>query len=447
MKVALIRRPGFYYGWWIVLAAGTAQFVAVGFTSVLLSVVLRPMTSELGWTRAEFTFASSAAAALAAFSALVIGPLLDRQGARPLMLVGTLAFGASLLATSRVTELWQFMALQLVAGVFARPLIGGVVVNVPLSKWFVLRRGWAISLASSGFSFGTMIMPLAVSAVVTSLGWRDAHVVLALVFWAMMIPAALVMRRQPEDYGLLPDGQREREATSAAEREQLERVRRDLDESYTLHDALRTSAFWVLTVTFGLAIGANISMLFHAFPYMTASEFTSAQAGFALGLTGITGLVAKFIWGAALQRVHRLGPRQFSSFSFIAAGLGTLFLVIATSSGSVAVLVLAFLLWGFGFGSVTPLSEFMWAGYFGRRHLGAVRSASVPFTIAGTSLGPLLIAFWFGSAGSYDGAFLAMAGLYAACAAAILGTREPRSSAPRAPAEDPTAQPAGAADR
>jgi MFS family permease len=130
----------------------------------------------------------------------------------------------------------------------------------------------------------------------------------------------------------------------------------------------------------------------------------------------------------------------------VTAGVGTLLLVMAAGSGSVPMLVLAFLFWGFGFGSVTPLSEFMWADYFGRRHLGAVRSASVPFTIAATSLGPLLIAFWFDSAGSYDGAFLAMAALYVACAAAILATREPRASAPRAPLEDTSAQPAGAAD-
>jgi predicted MFS family arabinose efflux permease len=144
--------------------------------------------------------------------------------------------------------------------------------------------------------------------------------------------------------------------------------------------------------------------------------------------------------------VHRLGPRQFSSFAFVTAGIGTLLLVMATSSGSVALLVLAFLFWGFGFGSVTPLSEFMWAGYFGRRYLGAVRSASIPFTVAATSLGPLLIAYWFDRAGSYDGAFLAMAGLYAACAAAILATREPRRGTATGRLEEASVQTAGTAD-
>ncbi|PKN83133.1 MAG: hypothetical protein CVU47_00575 [Chloroflexi bacterium HGW-Chloroflexi-9] len=418
-------RPRFFYGWWIVLAAGVATFVSSAFGGVLQSVVLRPMTDEFGWTRSEFTFANTIASILAAFSGLVVGPMVDRRGARPLMLFGSLVFGVTLLATALVTELWQFVALRLVAGVLAGPLIAGVVVNVSVSKWFVRRRGWAISLSSSGFSFATMIMPVAGTAAVTAFGWRGAYVILAMFFWALMLPAALIMRREPEDYGLLPDGQHPGEARTEAERQQVERVRRDLDESYTRHDALRTPAFWMLTLTFGVFVGANIAMLFHAIPYMTGAGFTSTQAGFALATTGISGLVAKFVWGAALQGMHRFGARQFSALAALCAGASTLLMVVATANRSLPVALVACLLWGFGFGSVTPLSEFMWAGYFGRRHLGAVRSASTPFSVGATAAGPLLVAVWFDVAGSYNGAFVAMTIVYALVAVIVLVSREP----------------------
>lgn len=425
MSAVRLSRPRFFYGWWIVLAAGVATFVSSAFSGVLQSVVLRPMTDEFGWSRSEFTLASTAASILAAFSGLVVGPQLDRRGARPLMLIGTLVFGSTLLATARVTELWQFVALRLVAGALAGPLIAGVVVNVTVSKWFVRRRGWASSLSSTGFSFATMIMPVVGTATVTSFGWRGAYVVFALFFWALMFPAALLMRREPEDYGLLPDGQRPGDARNEAERQQLERARRDLDGSYTRHDALRTSPFWMLVITFGLFVGANIAMLFHAIPYMTGSGFTSTQAGFAFATTGISGLVAKFVWGAALQRVHRFGARHFSALAAISAGTSALLLVVATGTQSMPVALVACLLWGFGFGSVTPLSEFMWAGYFGRRHLGAVRSAATPFSVGATAAGPILVALWFDVAGSYDGAFIAMTLAYAIAAAIILVSREP----------------------
>lgn len=437
MPVLNVIRPRFFYGWWIVLAAGVATFVSSAFGGVLQSVVLRPMTDEFGWTLSEFTFANTIASILAAFSGLVVGPLVDRRGARPLMLSGSLVFGATLLATSFVTELWQFVVLRLVAGVLAGPLIAGVVVNVSVSKWFVRRRGWAISLASSGFSFATMIMPVAGTAAVTAFGWRGAHVVLAIFFWALMLPAALVMRREPEDYGLLPDGQRPGEARTEAERQQLERARRDLEGSYTRQDALRTPAFWMLTLTFGVFVGANIAMLFHAIPYMTGSGFTSAQAGFAFATTGISGLIAKFVWGVALQGVRRFDARHFSALAAVCAGTSTLLLVVATASQSMPVAFLACLLWGFGFGSVTPLSEFMWAGYFGRRHLGAVRSAGTPFSVGATAAGPLLVAVWFDVAGSYDGAFVAMTVAYAVAAAIILISREPP---PRSAFERPRAE-------
>lgn len=423
------KRPRLFYGWWIVLAAGVATFVSSAFGGVLQSVVLRPMTEEFGWTRSEFTFANTIGSILAAFSGLVVGPLIDRRGARPLMLLGTAVFGVTLLATALVTELWQFMVLRLVAGVLAGPLIAGVVVNVTVSKWFVRRRGWAISLASSGFSFSTMIMPVLGSAAVTAYGWRGAYVVLAIFFWALMLPAALAMRRQPEDYGLLPDGQRPGEPRTEGERQQVESAQRDLEASYTRHDALRTPAFWMLTIAFSVFVGANIAMLFHAIPYMTGSGFTSVQAGLAFASTGVSGLVAKFIWGAVLQGVHRLGVRHFSALAAACTGTSTLLLVVATATQSLPVAILACLLWGFGFGSVTPLSEFMWAGYFGRRHLGAVRSAGTPFSVLATAAGPLLVAMWFDVAGSYDGAFVAMTIAYAVAAAIVLASHEPPSRA------------------
>lgn len=418
-----LSRP--YYGWWIVIAAGAGHFASVGFASILFTVVLRPMTDELGWARSEFVLATSAAAVLAAFTGPIIGPLIDRSGPRPLMLVGAVSYGAILLATSAVTALWQFVALQLVAGVLARPLIAGVVVNVAVSKWFVLRRGWAISIASSGFSFGTMLTPIVATSVVASFGWRDAFVVMAILFWLLMIPAALLMRSSPEDYGLLPDGRAAGEPSDERGRRDQERVRRDFDGSLTRRQAVHTGAFWLLLLAFSLFLANNIAMLFHAIPYATGSGFEAREAGFAFGLTGVSGLASKLVWGWTLARYS---PQHLSVAAFACALGGTLLLLAATQMQSIPVLLLAFAAWGFGFGGVTPLSEFMWASYFGRRHLGAVRSLSVPAQVSATALGPLLVALWFDAAGSYHGAFMLMALVYAVGAVVVSLSRDPRPS-------------------
>ena len=438
MPVQPIRRvKSLYFGWWVVLGAAAGHFASVGFVSVLYGVMLRPMTDELGWTFAQLTGANSAAAITVALTGPLFGPLIDSRGSRPLMLVGAIADGAVLLATSQVNALWQFIALQLLAGVLARPLIGGVVVNVAVSKWFVARRGWAISIASSGFSFGTMLMPIIATTVVGSVGWRDGFVVMAILFWAMMIPAAMLMRSAPEDYGLLPDGHREGDPTTERRAEEIAQSQRDFDGSLNRAEAVRTSAFWRLVIAFSVFVAANIAFLFHGIPFVSGAGFTGGQAGFAFGFTGVSGLISKFAWGWALSR---FSARYLSVAAFAFAGGGTLFLLVATAIESMPVLLLAFALWGFGFGGVTPLSEYMWALSFGRRYLGAVRSAAVPAQVLATASGPLLVALAFDATGSYRGAFAGLVAVYVIGALVITGMRSP------AAARTPPAIPVSAGD-
>ncbi len=407
-----------YFGWWVVLGAAAGHFASVAFVSVLYAVMLRPMTEELGWTFAQLTAANSAAAITVALTGPLVGPLIDSRGARPLMVVGAVSYGAVLLATSQVTMLWQFVALQLIAGVLARPLIGGIVVNVAVSKWFVARRGWAISIASSGFSFGTMLMPVVATSVVGAVGWRDGFVVMAVLFWVLMIPAALLMRNAPEDYGLLPDGRRATDATDSRHAAEIAQSQRDFDGSLTRAEAVRTRVFWHLVVAFGVFVATNIALLFHGIAFVSGSGFTAEQAGLAMGFTGVSGLASKFAWGWLLGRGS---IRVLALIAFALAGGGTLLLLAATAAVSMPVLVVAFVLWGCGFGGVTPVSEYMWGAYFGRRHLGAVRGAAVPAQVGATALGPLLVALAFDAAGSYRMAFAGMVAVYALGALVVAG--------------------------
>ena len=138
----------------------------------------------------------------------MVGQLVDRYGARPLMLVGAFVYVGSFLAMSRVEVLWQFVVLSMLSGGAGYTLVGPLVVNAALAKWFVVRRGWAIALGSSGVSLAGLIMPVTMTRIVDSIGWRDAYVILGVFVFAILAPAALVMRRRPEDHGLLPDGHR-----------------------------------------------------------------------------------------------------------------------------------------------------------------------------------------------------------------------------------------------
>ena len=170
------KRGGVFWGWWIVIGAVVAQFAGMGAGGGIAGVFPRPMTEDLGWTSAEYTLGGSAAFFLGGLAGFVVGQLVDRYGARPLMLIGALVYTVSFFAMSRVEVLWQFVVLSMIAGGAGFSMIGPLVVNVTLSKWFVPRRGWAIALGSSGISFAGPIMPITMTRIVDLVGWRDSSV-------------------------------------------------------------------------------------------------------------------------------------------------------------------------------------------------------------------------------------------------------------------------------
>jgi OFA family oxalate/formate antiporter-like MFS transporter len=411
-----------FYGWYIVLGALVAQFVAVGIQAGVSGVFLRPMTEDLGWTRAEFTIATSLGTGVSGMIGFFIGGYVDRVGARPLMVVGVTIVGATLLAISRVEELWQFVLLRGVLFTVGFVLVGNLVVNVTLSKWFVDRRGWAISLASLGTSAAGIVTPLVMVRVVDSLGWRDGWVVMGLGAWALIYPVALIMRRQPEDQGLLPDG---RVAGRAGDEAGVERARLDYANSYTRGEAVRTLSMWLLILAFGFAMVGMISLLFHTIPFLTDNGYTRTDAAIVSASMGGSALVSKFAWGWVMQRFH---PRVLAAVSFVIAGVSVLSMVPIAASGSTTLMFAAFMAWGWGVGGMIPLSEFIWASFYGRRYLGAVRSAGMPVTIIFGAAGPYFAGAYFDAVGSYDGALVTFALLW--FVATVLVPRQPKPKVP-----------------
>ena len=146
------NRPRVFWGWWIFGAALVGQFVTIGFAAQVTGAFLAPMIEELGWTRSQFVLAASVGFGVGGLTGFFIGPLIDRYGARPIMLAGATVAGIALILVSQVTELWQFIAVR---GMFAQVglfMVGPFVVNTALSKWLVVGRGRAIALASMGAS-------------------------------------------------------------------------------------------------------------------------------------------------------------------------------------------------------------------------------------------------------------------------------------------------------
>ena len=418
------RRPIIFYGWYIVGVAVIAQFVSAGVQAYAIGVFLKPMIQEFGWSRESFSAVQSIATAVMGAIGFFLGGLIDRRGPRLLMVVGGLISGCALLATSHVTSLWQFYLLRGVAQTVGMAMVGNLVVNVTLAKWFVARRGMAISIASLGISLGGVVLTPVVAWWVESYGWRMTWTLLGFMVWLLVLPAALLMRRAPEDAGLLPDGMSEEEARvySATHK----RASAISEVQWTRAEAVRTGALWLVIFAYGTALMGLSALLLHLFPFLTDTGFGGSTAAVLFAVYAWAALLCKPVWGLLMDRFH---ARYLSALGFGLSAVCIIGLLAATAVRSVALVSVALAGYGFAIGGMVALQEIVWAGYFGRAHLGEIRAIGMPFTILFSAGGPLLAGVLYDRSGSYSAAFLIFAAFSLVGLVLILAARPPQRRA------------------
>lgn len=398
-----------YYGNWLVLAGFVAQFVSVGSMNYAIGAFMLPMTSELGWSRAEFILPRSLGQFVMAFTGFYIGGLVDRRGARPFMLFGLCILSTALFALSYVHAWWQWVILNGVVLTVGASLIGSLVVNVTLSKWFVENRGKAIAWSSMGVSFAGIGVTPAVTQCIDNFGWRLSWQAMAAVTLALTIPAALMMRRAPEDHGLHPDGKSQEQMASGAGA----RAQADYDTSLTRQQALRMPTFYMMVGAFSMFQVLIPVVLFQTIPFMTDAGYSRSTAALMITITSVPALLSKPLWGWLLDRMN---PKPLAAFSVALSGVSLILVVLSVQARSETWEYIAFLLLGFGWGGTIPMQEVIWGQYFGRRYLGAVRSAALPFALILGAGGPLAVAHYHDLVGNYDGAFI-----FVACMSIVAG--------------------------
>ena len=197
----------FFYGW-VIVAVGFLAHIASAFSiSSTLSVFLIPLSQDLGLSRGAFSLIRSGEILIGAAAAPLVGTLLDRHGGRWLIATGGLISGLGFLLLGQARDFWQFMFVRWLLVSPGDTLMGSMVVNVSISQWFVRMRGRALALAGMGHGLAKVCMPVAAASLILYTGWRGAWVVFGIVTLLLVVaPSLLLMRRRPEDMGLLPDG-------------------------------------------------------------------------------------------------------------------------------------------------------------------------------------------------------------------------------------------------
>ena len=406
-----------FYGWYIVVVACLVTMMSSGIQAYGLGVFVKPMTEELGWSRTDISLGQTLSTGVMGVVGLFIGGLMDRRGGRELIVVGAVLSGLAYMLLSQVQELWQYYLIKGAVLTLGMGAMGGMVLNVAVSNWFVHRRGRAIAITAMGISFGAAIVPPLSAWLIESIGWRSTWVVIGASIWVLVIPPAwLVMRRRPEDFGLQPDGvaPTARMGTLAAQRAAVDRLR------WTRRQAMRTPTLWMLIAVFGLGSMGFGALLLHLVPFLTDRGYSSTQAAGAFSMIGFSGLVSKPVWGLIAERVE---ARYAAAAEFVLLALGILAIYAAPT---LPLMYGAILFFGVGIGGVVTIQETVWADYFGRLTLASVRSIGRTFTIVFSAGGPVLAGLAYDLRDSYDSAFLVFIVAYVVATVMVLMTPMPR---------------------
>lgn len=413
-----LRRP-IYYGYWLIGLAFVAQFVGVGSLNYIAGPFMTPMIDELGWTRAEYTVPRTLGQFIMALVGFLIGAQVDRHGGRRLMLIGTTLLVGAMLTLAHITTLWQWVVLNGIMLTVGVALIGNLVVNVTLAKWFVLKRGRAVAFSAMGVSFAGVLLVPATTAAIDLWGWRVAWQLLAAGAAVLMYPVALMMRRAPEDHGLHPDGLSDAQISAGLGA----RASADYASSLTRSQALRTLSFYLIVLAFGLFV-INIGvMLLQTVPFLTDRGFSRMTASLMITVASVPSLLSKPIWGYFIDRVD---AKPLAAAGAALTGLALLVIIFAVQAGALPLVFVGYFALGIGWGGMIPLQEVIWADFFGRRYLGAVRGAAMPFSLLIGASAPLLTSLYYDVVGNYTGALLTVAMLNCVSAVMIWWIPRPR---------------------
>ena len=412
-----------YYGYWLIGAAFIAQFVSIGMYSYVLGSFMTPMIDELGWSRSEFTLTRTIGQLVMAVVGVFVGARIDRFGGRPIMLIGATVLVGGLAAHSQVESLLSWLLLNGLILTIGCAMVGNLVVNVTLAKWFVINRGKAVAWAAMGVSFGGIVLTPLATWLVDTKGWREAWLWLSLFAAVFLYPVALLIRRAPEDHGLHPDGLTTAQVADGAGA----RAAEENANAYTRREALRTVTFYGLVIAFGFFSINIIVLILQTIPYMTDNGFTRAEGALAMFVASIPAMISKPVWGFLIDRMR---VKPLASISASVTGLALFLIVGAVSTGSLLLILLAYTILGLGWGGMIPMQEVIWARFFGRRHLGAIRGAGMPFSLLLGAIAPWAVSYYHDLVGAYDGALLVVATLNVLSGILIFLVPPPRRPSP-----------------
>ncbi|MBI3376497.1 MAG: MFS transporter [Betaproteobacteria bacterium] len=405
-----------FYGWWMVGAGSLMQFVQGTLLLQSFGAYFAILRDDRGWSKTEL----SGAAALHQVEAAILGPLLgwfiDRFGPQWVIRAGTLIFGTGFILLSTIDSLLAFYGAFIVTALGAS-LCGFFPLNVALIHWFEKKRARALSSMQIGMAAGGLCVPL-IAGALAAWGWRATAFASGIIVIALCLPLSFMIRRRPEDMGEVMDGagSKPRDSIPASQVENNESAR-----DFTAREALRTQAFWLLSLGHGFALFVVMGVNTHAITHMKEGlGYTIEAASLVITLQTVAQLCGVGI-GAWIG--DRLNKRLISAGCMLGHMGGLLFLTYATN---VAMVVTYALLHGTAWGLRGPMMQALRADYFGRSSIGMILGLSFMIVVIGQVGGPMIAGILADMTGNYRAGFTTLALLAGLGSVFFLLAKRPR---------------------
>lgn len=390
-----MKAKRFTYHWAIVIACFILMASSVGITQNCFNLFSIEIMNELKFTASQVQVMNTIATLMTMVSALVVGTVFNKFSMRRAMPVYAICLTGGFFLYSMVNSLAQLYILSALVG-FGRGGVAVVPCGLLMNNWFKEKRGFATGIALAGSTAGGFVFVRIANAIIASMDWRRAYMVLGVMAAVLIIPTVIfVIREKPEDKGLRPYGATEENTASAVKAEFTGISRKKF---------LKTSAFWMLGITFFLISAINMGLQNNVSIYLTMQKGQTRElAADVASILLLSQVVGKILLGSIYDKK---GVKFGSAYGCAVFLLSIVTIMLA---GNKAFAIIFGVIVGLALSMTTCTPPLLTSLAVGRREYSSIYGLLNAFATAGVALGPVIAGFIYDHTESYDLAWIIFA--------------------------------------
>jgi MFS family permease len=371
----------------ILLALILISAMTVLLAGPVISFFIPVMHAELGIPLFYFGLAMSARQLAFAFASPFLGRGIDRFGARPLLLLVSIIAGVTVFSLSFVESRWHLVLLIGLLGLIGLQGAGGELYgSVVVAKWFKQNRGRAMSIIFLGMPVGIFFFTPLTQYVIAEFGWQFAWQAFGISGACLMFFGSILLRSAPS----------ESDCSESVDAAFTSRQPIQAGHQWTRSQAVRTSAFWKVSISFGILMFTISTVAMFRVPHFIDQGLSAEWVAVAFSAEALISAMVAIPVGMLIDRY----PIRYLTAIGYSFAITMLLLTIYTDTK--IELFIATASFGLGAASVIIIQNAIWPAYFGTENIGSVRGLAMPVTLIFATLGAPAAGWIRDTTGSFE---------------------------------------------